>query len=506
MNTTLRSVLLLLLLSLAGREALATSVRVVAGQPARWPTPAVEWRLQQAAPAAVALEDAVASVRLGAQRWTEPSCTDLVMEETGEAPNPHAALLAGAGSNGVNEVVWLVDDAWTYGASVLGVTAPLTDAEGFISEADIAFNGYLVQWSATGSGGIDIESVAVHEFGHFIGLQHNLGPNQPGQDKATMHPTVLKNNASRSLETDDINGLCFLYPEDVFHCDEQTPCPKIVEDDVQGDEYYAGEFLCDPELAECASFEWYAAGVSNLGQACDQDANCVAGLHCHATPAGGVCTESCLVMGGACPPGFQCEKDPNKKPWAQYGGCVPTDGVIDEPGAGSSGCASAASCPPGEYCLPSPEGDKSICATLCTVGAGGDAECAEGELCYDFGNPTGGCFPAELVEPDGSGETGEVDPEPDAGAQPGPEDAAASPIDTWSGPDDQPEDVGPALEEVSGSGDEGEDAAGEDDPLPVVPGDGGGSGCAGGSPGPSPLLALLAGLVLGWPVRRRRVV
>ena len=118
-----------------GGDALATSVRVVSGQAARWPTVAVEWRLQQAAPASVTVEDAVAAVRLGAQRWTEPSCTALVLEETGEAPNPNAALLAGAPSNGVNDVVWISDETWVYGASVLGVTAPLTDADGFISES-----------------------------------------------------------------------------------------------------------------------------------------------------------------------------------------------------------------------------------------------------------------------------------------------------------------------------------------------------------------------------------
>jgi len=60
---------------------------------------------------------------------------------------------------------------------VLGLTqTSFSPVSGEISEADIAFNGYLNKWSTNGkSGTVDVLNVAAHEEGHFIGAQHVLG-------------------------------------------------------------------------------------------------------------------------------------------------------------------------------------------------------------------------------------------------------------------------------------------------------------------------------------------
>ena len=60
-------------------------------------------------------------------------------------------------------------------------------------------------WSLTGSGGtFDLETVALHEVGHLLGLAHSSDPN------AIMYPTYT--GVRRSLGQDDLDGIRRLYP------------------------------------------------------------------------------------------------------------------------------------------------------------------------------------------------------------------------------------------------------------------------------------------------------
>ena len=60
-------------------------------------------------------------------------------------------------------------------------------------------------WSLTGAGGtVDMETVALHEIGHLLGLAHSSDPN------AIMYPTYT--GVMRSLGQDDVAGIRRLYP------------------------------------------------------------------------------------------------------------------------------------------------------------------------------------------------------------------------------------------------------------------------------------------------------
>ena len=113
---------------------------------------------------------------------------------------------------------------------VLGATTFLFDeTTGVLVEADIFFNSAF-EWS-TADGGesnrFDLESVAVHEIGHFLGLGHSAigetellaeGGRRVLGSGAVMFPIALGRGsiADRVLQPDDIAGVSDLYPASRF--------------------------------------------------------------------------------------------------------------------------------------------------------------------------------------------------------------------------------------------------------------------------------------------------
>lgn len=74
---------------------------------------------------------------------------------------------------------------------------------GQIIKADILFNPSS-QFSTDGSTGQDLQTVAIHEIGHFFGLDHS------GVVRAVMFPAA---SSIQQLSWDDVAGISFLYPK-----------------------------------------------------------------------------------------------------------------------------------------------------------------------------------------------------------------------------------------------------------------------------------------------------
>ena len=107
--------------------------------------------------------------------------------------------------DGINCIRWSstgFDDPSTLAAT----TWWFNSTTGDILECDCVFNENYT-WSTaalTPSGQFDVETVMLHEFGHFLTLGHSTPP-------AVMQPSVPSGTQRRTLTTDDINGIKAIY-------------------------------------------------------------------------------------------------------------------------------------------------------------------------------------------------------------------------------------------------------------------------------------------------------
>jgi hypothetical protein len=126
---------------------------------------------------------------------------------------------------------------------VLGATGFVIDTlTGEIVESDIFFNSAF-QWSTSAAGDparFDLQSVALHEIGHFVGLGHSaLGETelQAGGGRrvlasgAVMFPIAFGRGITldRDLQPDDIAGVSDLYPDGRFRQETGVARGRVVK-------------------------------------------------------------------------------------------------------------------------------------------------------------------------------------------------------------------------------------------------------------------------------------
>jgi hypothetical protein len=110
-------------------------------------------------------------------------------------------------------IVLFRDGDWPYpnteGNQLALTTTTYEFERGEILDSDVEFNTYQQRFSVTDDvvSGNDLASVATHEIGHFLGLSHTRDVD------ATMHKRGnLIPFSQRTLEADDIAGICEIYP------------------------------------------------------------------------------------------------------------------------------------------------------------------------------------------------------------------------------------------------------------------------------------------------------
>jgi Matrixin/Carboxypeptidase regulatory-like domain len=127
---------------------------------------------------------------------------------------------------------------------VLATTNFFVDnATGALIESDIFFNASFPWSTAAGgqTGRYDVESIALHEIGHFSGLGHSAlgettllpeGGRRVLGAEAVMFPIAfaIGSTAGRTLRADDIAGISDLYPETTFTSETGTVSGRVTKD------------------------------------------------------------------------------------------------------------------------------------------------------------------------------------------------------------------------------------------------------------------------------------
>lgn len=189
----------------------------LAGLPLYWPKPCVSFSVQVdgSKNSGITADQFEAVVRTAFDNWQNASCAN------GGTPNMSVVTypkvecdVAGYNPGGPNQNVWMFhDDGWPYDGAGSDTPARTTLSfnakSGEIYDIDVELNAYRYIFSldATSLGAtVDLQSIVQHEAGHFLGLAHS------SDAAATMWANYAGGIDARTLESDDVSGICAAYP------------------------------------------------------------------------------------------------------------------------------------------------------------------------------------------------------------------------------------------------------------------------------------------------------
>lgn len=154
------------------------------------------------------------------ERWLQSDCGGAPPNITLKNLGPISCDLAQYSSTEGNANLWVFqDDSWShesagvsdqyYSSALAYTTLSYDPTTGQLYDADVELNSFEAAFTTSATNvDIDLESVIVHEAGHFLGLDHS---NVSG---ATMSRNYDAGSTwMRSLSSDDVLGLCAAYPE-----------------------------------------------------------------------------------------------------------------------------------------------------------------------------------------------------------------------------------------------------------------------------------------------------
>jgi MYXO-CTERM domain-containing protein len=252
--------------------------------------------------------------------------------------------------DGLNSVFWDETGEFGLGPATLGVAFGNGGGDGENGgnrdAAAIVFNGVDHTWSTRddlpGMGAdTDIESIAVHESGHFLGLAHSCTDETETDclpaDQSVMNPTYPGGVVRYPFE-DDREGIRALYPaEDEARCD----------------------------------------GPYRQGEICSCNGDCVSGLLCtQALDGSQICAPGCSSENVLCPVGFACVLGVSLGGGAHPGACLrlSPEGLK----------------PPGSACDNDRECEAGLCAVadvvgrrVCRVRCESNDDCPLGTICSE---------------------------------------------------------------------------------------------------------------------------
>jgi MYXO-CTERM domain-containing protein len=349
-------------IAVLGLSSTASAYNFIYSCGAAWPSLPVTYYVNQNGSVSVGDSQLLSVIESSFNRWAAPCCSSYRAQYGGRTPQ--------VATNTRDVVLSFEANQWDpqFGSvnSTIGVTLVQVRNDCTIFNAPILFNEVGFRFRTDGRA-TDLESIAVHEVGHHVGLGHET---QFQGALPTMYPAYDGSTGFRTLESDDINGVCALYPGGSCACSQDRDC--------------VGDFVCIQGTcqeapcvsdADCPDGQVCEAGGDCVPQTCSTDNDCQNGYAC----TSGICercsvcdrcnsnndcgSNSVCVQGGVCV--TYCGQDgscPGTTVCVDGGGafvCVNADyqtngfcpaGFTCTDGTRTDQCAFNADCPPGQRC------------------------------------------------------------------------------------------------------------------------------------------------------------
>lgn len=260
--------------------------------------------------------------------WQDVECSYLTFEYKGES-NVTANDVGIGDPDYKNVMIWVNESEWDSSwTDAFAVTVPVFYQQtGEIIDADILFSKAF-KWSVDVNGEegkADLQSIATHEIGHLLGLDH------PNNSDATMYWSALEGEIhKRTLAADDIQGICYLYyvpGKDGSSCLSSSDCEigrscvyhpdsggKICSSSCQCSSDCSGDLKCIDN--QCLPKE---AEIGGIGSVCSTTIPCATSeMICLNTPKGSYCSSFCNTDND-CPEDWSCVELESEGGLKQYG-------------------------------------------------------------------------------------------------------------------------------------------------------------------------------------------
>ncbi len=193
------------------------------GLPLYWTSACVGYSIQQDASKQVSFNDAQNGMETAFAQWTNATCPSVDDGGASSRASIDVRFLGPVAchevqynqSGGNANIIMFDDDNWPHDDSnnTLGLTTVTYNIDtGELYDADMEINTAQVTLTVNGDvppDGYDFLSIITHESGHFLGMAHSPDTH------ATMYAHYVQGATSmRDLTSDDVQGICTIYPPD----------------------------------------------------------------------------------------------------------------------------------------------------------------------------------------------------------------------------------------------------------------------------------------------------
>jgi hypothetical protein len=189
----------------APANAVHERLTTAAGKSPRWSAMPIRYAINREGTLHVANGSEFGAVHAAFRTWEDAPGSAIDFQ-------PLPDTVAGFGQDGVSTVTFAVP-ASVLGSSTLAATFSFWDTAGddvTFREADIVFNPSFPLSTSGEPGAFDIQSVATHEVGHLLGLDHSA------MVSSVMSPFAERGDLGRRpLQSDDVVGARAIYPDSV---------------------------------------------------------------------------------------------------------------------------------------------------------------------------------------------------------------------------------------------------------------------------------------------------